>query len=199
MAKSLEALFSGKIRLKLLVKLFLNPENQVHLRGLAKEFEVSTNTVRQELSLLKELEFIKGSNELTILPSETDKQLSIDTESKNSNSIKSYTANTEHPLYEGFQKLIKQYVGIDQIVENVINKIGDPSEVYVTGDLAKGKDVPIIDLILIGDAIDEEALHLYISKTEDLIQKKIRAATFNLSEWQERKEEFEKIPLLKIY
>ena len=56
----LETLVQGKIRLKLLTRLFLNPESRVYLRGLEKEFGVSSNTVRYELNKLSDLQHNKN-------------------------------------------------------------------------------------------------------------------------------------------
>jgi len=55
----LETLVQGKIRLKLLTRLFLNPDSRVYLRGLEKEFGVSSNTVRYELNKLSDLQLIE--------------------------------------------------------------------------------------------------------------------------------------------
>ena len=45
-------LISSKTRIKLLVRFFFNPRTQSYLRELAKEFNVSTNSVRKELNQL---------------------------------------------------------------------------------------------------------------------------------------------------
>ncbi|MBW2100750.1 MAG: GntR family transcriptional regulator, partial [Deltaproteobacteria bacterium] len=49
-------LFSGliasKTRIKLLIRFFFNPKTRSYLRELAKEFNVSTNSVREELNQL---------------------------------------------------------------------------------------------------------------------------------------------------
>jgi hypothetical protein len=45
----LEALISSKTRIKLLLRLFLNPESSAHLRGLAEEFKESTNSELSDL------------------------------------------------------------------------------------------------------------------------------------------------------
>jgi hypothetical protein len=55
----LEQLFTSKIRLKLLNWLFLNSNTRVFLRGLEREFDVSSNTVRLELAKLTVLHLIK--------------------------------------------------------------------------------------------------------------------------------------------
>lgn len=51
----LDQLFTGKIRLKLLARLLLNPSSQVYLRQLQKDLNVSSNTVRLELNKLSEM------------------------------------------------------------------------------------------------------------------------------------------------
>ena len=42
----LETLITSKTRVKLLMKFFLNPGTRAYLRGLATEFDESTNSVR---------------------------------------------------------------------------------------------------------------------------------------------------------
>ena len=50
----LEVLISSKTRIKLLLKFFLNPGSKAYLRGLAEEFNESTNSVRIELNRFEE-------------------------------------------------------------------------------------------------------------------------------------------------
>lgn len=61
--KTLDNLFSGlissKTRIKLLIRFFLNPEARAYLRELAKEFNVSTNAVREELNQLTKTAMLK--------------------------------------------------------------------------------------------------------------------------------------------
>jgi len=54
----IDQLFSGKIRLKLLARLLLNPGSQVYLRQLERDLQVSSNTVRLELNKLYEMKLI---------------------------------------------------------------------------------------------------------------------------------------------
>ena len=46
----LESLITSKTRVKLLLKFFINPLTKVYMRELAKEFHVSTNSIRLELN-----------------------------------------------------------------------------------------------------------------------------------------------------
>ncbi|MCP4574872.1 MAG: winged helix-turn-helix transcriptional regulator, partial [Deltaproteobacteria bacterium] len=82
MEKPLDSLFSGliasKVRVKLLIRLFFNPEAQAYLRELAKEFQVSTNSVREELNQLTKTGLLNSE--------------------KNGRNIL-YKANDQHPLF----------------------------------------------------------------------------------------------------
>ncbi|MEA3426823.1 MAG: ArsR family transcriptional regulator [Bacteroidota bacterium] len=162
----LDHLFSGKIRIRLLTKLLLNPASKVYLRGLEKELGVSSNTVRLELNKLSDMQLIEVEE--------------ADVNAK----VKHYTANTGHPLFTSLRNIILKHVGLDQILEQVIAKLGDLDQVYLTGDLAQGKNSHFIDLVIVGD-IDKIYLHKLIDKVEPLIEKKIRVALFTPGEFRE--------------
>ena len=49
-----EGFITSKTKASILIKLFLNPATKAYLRELAKEFDVSTNSVRTELNNLTE-------------------------------------------------------------------------------------------------------------------------------------------------
>lgn len=162
----LEQLFTGKIRLKLLVRLFLNPNTRVFLRGLEREFDVSSNTIRLELAKLTEMhliqEFINEDNA----------------------KVKEYGVNRQHPMFSSLRHVILQYVGLDQIVEHILEKLGNVKAVYLTGDLAEGKNSPYVDLLLVGE-VDRSYMLELIEKVEGLIGKKIRIALFHENEFNE--------------
>ena len=168
----LDKLFTGKIRVQLLTKLLLNPTNTVYLRGLERDLGVSSNTVRLELNKLSELQLIQEHTDI----------LNI----KNSTKTKNYTVNTKHPMFKSLRGLIMQYVGLDQIIENVLEKLGNIDEVYLTGELAQGINSPFVDLVVVGD-IDKNYLYQLIEKAEHLIDKKIRVGLYQPEEFTEKK------------
>ena len=53
-------LISSKTRIKLLVRFFFNPSTRSYLRELANEFNVSTNSVREELNQLTSTNLLKS-------------------------------------------------------------------------------------------------------------------------------------------
>lgn len=155
----LDNLFTGKIRVKLLTKLLINPAGKVYLRGLERDLGVSSNTVRLELNKLSEMHLIEVQ--------------ASDPDSKK----KQYKVNTGHPLFNSLRGIILKYVGIDQILEQIIHKLGNVDRVYLTGDLARGKNSTFVDLVIVGD-IDKAYLYRLIEKVEPLIEKKIRVGLF---------------------
>ena len=162
----LDTIFSGKIRIALLTKLFLNPTSKVYLRGLERDLGVSSNTVRLELNKLQEMHLIEAQED-----SENTK-------------VKNYMVNQGHPMFNTLRGIILQFVGLDQIVDQIIKKLGNLDQVYLTGGLAEGKNSPFVDLVLVGK-VDKPYLYQLIEKAEPLIQKKIRVGIYHNSEFTE--------------
>jgi len=149
----LDTLVTSKTRLKLILKFFLNPRSSAYLRGLAEEFGESSNAVRLELNRFEQAGLLK---------SVTD------------GNKKLYHANVIHPLYNDIHSIISKTIGIDQIVDEVVAKLGDVEEAYITGDFAVGKNGKTVDILLTGTDINKDFLHRLIDKAESLINRKIR-------------------------
>ena len=149
----LETLITSKTRLKLLLKFFLNSNSSSYLRELEAEFHESTNAIRLELNRFENAgllqSHIKGNKKV-------------------------YQANTSHPLYPDINNILLKYIGFDKIIENVIQKLGKMSCVYVVGEFARGVDNHVIDLVFICDGLDREYLARLTAKAEKLIKRKIR-------------------------
>jgi hypothetical protein len=168
----LEGLITSKTRIKMLLKFFTNSTATAYLRGLADEFDESTNSIRHELNNLSKAGYLV-SNE-------------------NGRTIE-YRANTHHPLYNDIKNLVHKYLGIDTIIVNIVNKLGHLQAAYLVGDYAKGKDTGTIELLLVGD-IDEEYLNKLVQKAKTLIHRDIKTAHVTTLEFQET--EFEDALLL---
>jgi len=158
----IETLISSKTRIKLLLKFFLNSKTTAYLRSLEGEFGESSNAIRLELNRLEKAgmlsSFIQGNKKM-------------------------FKANTEHPLYGEVHNIMRKHIGLDQIVENVVERLGDVEQVYLAGQFADGVDSTIIDLIFIGN-IDELYLVQLINKAEKLVKRKIRYLIYSVEEWQ---------------
>ena len=85
------------------------------------------------------------------------------------------------------QSVVKKFVGIDTLVEELADKIGDVQSAYVIGDYAKGNDSGLIDLALVGQ-VDAEKLKKMITKTEGLIHRKIRTLVLDPKDIRELSE-----------
>lgn len=156
----LETLITSKTRIKLLLKFFLNTHTTAYLRGLETETGDSTNAIRLELNRLE------AAGMLT----------SFEVGNK-----KKYQANHAHPLFSEIKSLIKKYVGIDVVIENIINRLGKLDAVYLTGSFAKGIDNEVIDLVFIGN-IDHIFLAELTHKAEKLLHKKIKYIIYSVDE-----------------
>lgn len=158
----LDALISSKTRIKLLLRLFLNPENTAYLRGLAEEFGESTNSVRVELNRFEKANMVTSAS---------------------SGNKKMYRANTDHPLFGELQSILLKYIGIDRVIESVTERLGDLEKVYLAGDYALGRDSGVIDLVFVGD-IDKVYLLRLVEKAESITGRKVRFLTYQSSEWE---------------
>ncbi|HET8810410.1 MAG TPA: ArsR family transcriptional regulator [Flavobacteriaceae bacterium] len=171
----LDTLISSKTRIKLLLKFFLNSSSQSYLRSLETEFGESTNAIRLELNRFEDAGML---------------------ESEKKGNRKYFKANTKHPLFGEVQKIMQKYVGIDQIIERVVDKLGNLEQVYIEGKLAKGLETEVIDLILIGKQIDRQYLTALINKAEEVIDKRIRYVLFEPGKEQEYLKNQQVKPLL---
>ena len=155
-------LISSKTRIKLLVRFFFNPQTQSYLRQLAKEFNVSTNSVREELNQLTETKLLK---------------------SQKSGRQVFYTANTKHPLFSDLKSMVSKVMGVDQVIDGIVNQLGDLEAAYVIDDYAEGKDTGIIDLVLVGE-VDKNHLNYLVDRTEHYIKRKIRPLVLSRQEFE---------------
>lgn len=156
----LDALITSKTRINLLLKFFINPATKGYLRELASQMGESTNAVRVELDRLVEAGYLEKSN--------------------TGNRVY-YNANIRHPLYNDIHNVVKKYLGIDVLIDNVLSKLGQVNEAYIIGDYAKGVDSGIIDVVIIG-SIDYNYLIQLTQKAEKIINRKIRTLILSPAE-----------------
>ena len=148
----IEALITSKTRIKLLLKFFLNSESESYLCGLESDFCESTNAIRLELNKFEEAGLLNATTK---------------------GNKKIFKANTFHPLFADINSIIHKYVGIDQVIKRIINKLGNLEKVFLTGSLAAGNDSKHIDLLFVGNTIDTDFLEQLIKKAEAFISRKI--------------------------
>jgi len=149
----LDTIITSKTRLKLLIKFFVSSTNKGYLRGIAEEFNESTNAIRKELNQLSDAGYLSRTSE---------------------NNRIYYQANTQHPLFQSLQNLVRTYLGIDQAVDYVLERAGDVETVSLLGDYAKGVDSGTIELMVLGDELDKAYLLQLSAKLEKLLDKEIK-------------------------
>ena len=173
----LTGLIASKTRVKLLMRFFFNPQARSYLRELAKEFNVSTNAVREELNQLKKTDLLKSE--------------------KNGRQV-FYKANTSHALFPELKSMVSKVMGIDQVVDSIIERLGNLERAYLIDDYAEGKDTGVIDLLLVGN-VDQYHLNDLSRKTERYIKRKIRSLVLSRKEFNEDFQRFKDRPRILIW
>lgn len=160
----LNRLITSKTRLKLLIKFFISQANKGHLNGLATEMGESTNSIRKELNHLYDAGYL-------------DKQ-------KNNNKVV-YNVNTKHPLYGTLRQVVMKHLGLDEIVETVVNKMGGVKKIILVGDYARGFDSGRIEVFLLGNDLNTEYIEQLAPKIESVIDRQVSfylASKFNTNQ-----------------
>ena len=152
----LDTLITSKTRKKLLLKFFLNSSSYTYLRNMEHELDESPNALRIELA-----KFEKAN--MLIAEQEGNKKM--------------YRVNTKHPLFNDIRNIVLKTIGFDQIIDNVITRMGDIEKVYITGSFARGVNSNVIDLLFVGNSINKEYLLNLIEKVEKMIKRRIRYLT----------------------
>jgi len=177
MTSFFDGLITSKTRIKLLIRLFLNPESRSYLRELAGEFNVSSNAVREELNQL--------AHSNLLVSEKVGRQVH-------------YRANRKHPLFPELTSMVRKTIGVDKVIDWIVGSLGKLEQAYLIGDYAEGRDNGIIDLLLVGD-INFNQLHKLSKKTEQYINRKIRHLVLTREEFDRQKETFLSKPHLLIW
>ena len=173
----LAGLIASKTRIKLLTRFFFNPEIRSYLRELAKEFNVSTNSVREELNQLTKTGLLESQ--------------------RNGRNVL-YGANKRHPLFPELKSMVAKVMGLDQVIDSIVKRLGHLELAFLIDDYAEGKDTGIMDLLLIGN-IDEYHLNDLSRKTERYIKRKIRSLVLSRDEYENFRPKLENRPHLLIW
>ena len=173
----LKSIITSETKIKLLLKFFLNPKTKGYLRQLSSEFNESTNGIRVELNKLAEAKILtsefQGRNKL-------------------------YKANESHPLFDELRNIVLKSTGIDKVISNIIQKVGDVKTAFIRGDYAVGSDSGLIDLVIVGSNLNQSEIDRVKTKTERLIERKISILLLTPIEYKNLKTNFEKEPMFVL-
>ena len=145
-------LITSKTRLRLLIKFFVSQANRGYLNGLATEMGESTNSIRKELNHLQSagyLDKVKVDNKVE------------------------YKANTKHPLFDVLQKVVLKHLGLEDVVDTVLERMGEVKQIILVGDYVHGNESGKIEIFLIGEQLNLDYIAQLEEKIEKLIKRKI--------------------------
>ena len=148
----LNQLITSKTRLRLLIKFFISQTNKGYLNGLANEMGESTNSIRKELNHLYDAGYIEKV--------------------KVNNKVE-YKANTNHPLFEVLKKIVHKHLGLEDLVETVLERMGNVDQIILIGDYARGNDSGLVEVFLVGKELNMEYISNLENKIENLINRKV--------------------------
>lgn len=141
----------------------MNVANNGYLRGLAEELNESTNSIRKELNNLEEAGYLeKESIQNKII----------------------YKANIKHPLFSILQKIVRQHIGLDAMVEMILQRMGNIEKVVLIGDYAQGKDSGTIEVILVGNHLNSDYIDQLGTKVEKEIKRKVNFQIMEMHDGQ---------------
>lgn len=172
----LTELFTSKTRIKVLLKLFLNPDVSCYLRQLSSEFKLSPNALKGELDSLSEAGYL---------------------EREQSGRSIYFRANTKHPFFPEINSIVRKTLGIDKLVDEVVGSLGNVDSVYILDDYAQGVDSGLIDALVVGD-IDRGRLEELRRIVEGKINRKVRVMDITSDEFEKNSEVFMGRPNWKV-
>lgn len=148
----LNKIITSRTRLRLLIKFFISQANKGHLNGLANEMGESTNSIRKELNHLYDAGYLNKV--------------------KKENKVE-YQVNSNHPLFETLRRVVLKHLGIEDIVDAVLEKMGGVKKILLIGDYAEGKDTGNIEIFLIGNDLNMNYINQLEPKIEKIIDRKV--------------------------
>lgn len=84
-----------------------------------------------------------------------------------------YKANASHPLFKIIQRIVKKHLGIEEILETVLKRMGEVKKIMILGDYAEGIDSGHIEILIVGDKVNEDYLKEITPKIEKKIKRKL--------------------------
>ena len=76
-------------------------------------------------------------------------------------------------MFKTLQKIVREHLGIEVIIEDILKNIGKFKKIILIGDYAKGIDSGTIEVLIIGDNINQKYLEEIKQKIERKISRKV--------------------------
>jgi predicted nucleotidyltransferase len=162
----LQALFSSRVRVKLLAHFFGHPDEQFYARELARQTGEHYNAVWQELGNLERLGLLIGNQEAN---------------------VKYYRLNPGFPLYPELKSMILKTTGLGQALRDALAHLGRVEVAFIYGSVATGEEDSLsdLDLMLVGE-IDLLELSGMIDQLEKDLRRQINYLALTPAELAQR-------------
>lgn len=165
-----DLLFPNQYRRKVLGLLLMRPEQQIHLRELARVIGAAPGTLKKELDALCEAGLLRAE--------------------RVGNQVR-FCANTAHPVFPELQALIRKTIGLaDALRLSLAPLAGRIDAAFIFGSMASGTESAgsDIDLMVVGDAGFAEIVDATYA-AQATLGREINPKVMSASEWQAKKAE----------
>ena len=165
-----DLLFPNQYRRKVLGLLLMRPDQQIHLRELARVIGAAPGTLKKELDALCEAGLLRAE--------------------RVGNQVR-FCANTAHPVFPELQALIRKTIGLaDALRLSLAPLAGRIDAAFVFGSMASGTESAgsDIDLMVVGDAGFAEVVDATY-EAQAALGREINPKVMSASEWQAKKAE----------
>ena len=169
-ASTSDLLFPNQYRRKVLGLLLMRPDQQIHLRELARVIGAAPGTLKKELDALCEVGLLRAE--------------------RVGNQVR-FCANTAHPVFPELQALIRKTIGlVDALRLSLAPLAGRIDAAFVFGSMASGTESAgsDIDLMVVGDAGFAEVVDATY-EAQAALGREINPKVMSASEWQAKKAE----------
>ncbi len=163
----IEHLFISKVRVKLLKLFFLDPTQEIHIRGIVRKIDEEINAVRREL---------KNLQEGTVFLSE-----------KRGNRLY-YKINPKCPIFYEIQGLIHKEYGLGGVIVRNLDEMGTVKYALLTTAFLQNHHPSQydVDILLVGD-LNMKVVSSAIKEAEKEMKREIRYTVMEEEELDFRK------------
>jgi len=176
--EELEVLFSSRPRVKVLRSFLFQPDRVFSARDLSDQTGAAASTVRKHARELASIDFLHQS--------ETD-----DADDGQVRTV--WQLNKQSPIREPLHELILMYEDVQLVdVKDRVVKTGSISLLMAAGVLV-GTDSTPVDLLIVGEGVDKEALNNVLARIESAMGTELRYTLFNQEEFQYRYDVYDKL------
>jgi len=163
------ALFSSRVRVRLLTIFLLNPETPFHASALTQTVGAHYNAVWKELNNLERAGVLL---------------------SESSANTKSYHLNPRLPILPELRSIILKTVGAGDHIRNALDDLGPIDAAFIYGSFAAGDmdRQSDLDLMLIGQ-VDLNHLAPIIARLEKELGRAVNYIAYTADEWREKQRE----------